>query len=143
MDGLGDNFVMPSFETFCERLTREQSKLSQHDVTSKSHALIVTPTKGKGKKKIKPMTRYSETSTTYSKDNKHKKEKPTCTFCMRIRHSEQFFYKKKIRELKKLLKDNNISIPSSSSSPYSSTTQEEIPQKQDKGTKSRDSRGKC
>lgn len=39
------------FDTFCDRLTRELSKLSQLDVTPKSHALIAQ-SKGKGRRRI-------------------------------------------------------------------------------------------
>ena len=34
MDTLGDDFKMPTFEKFCEFLTREQSKLQQLDALS-------------------------------------------------------------------------------------------------------------
>ena len=41
-DALGAQHVMPSFETFCDRLTREQSKLTQMDslIGSPSQALL-------------------------------------------------------------------------------------------------------
>jgi hypothetical protein len=37
MDAQGDEFKMPSFEIFCECLTREQSKLMQLDSLSNSN----------------------------------------------------------------------------------------------------------
>ena len=49
MDALGSEFKMPSFEIFCERLTREQSKLTQLDVLSGSNnkARVVHTSKSK------------------------------------------------------------------------------------------------
>jgi hypothetical protein len=51
MDALGDEFKMPSFEIFCDRLTREQSKLMQLDSlsNSKNQALLAHTSKGKKK----------------------------------------------------------------------------------------------
>jgi hypothetical protein len=37
MDALGSEFNMSSFELFCERLTREQSKITQLDALSVSN----------------------------------------------------------------------------------------------------------
>lgn len=126
MDGLGAQFVMPSFESFCERLTREKSELCQNDVT-KSHALVATPPqgKGKGKKKNKPKTKSNETPAPSSKEAKDKKERPKCGFCKKERHSEQNFYRKENHELKQLLKEHNIFIPSTSNLPYPSTKHED------------------
>ena len=54
MDALGDRFRMPTFETFCDRLTREQAKIQQVDATSgSSQALVAQNSKGKSKKKGK------------------------------------------------------------------------------------------
>jgi hypothetical protein len=119
---LGDSFFMPSFETFCERLTREKSKHSQNDVTPKSHVLIATPSKGKEKKNKNHKIKSSETSTTSSKEGKSKNEKPTCTFFKEIANSEKNCYKKEIHELKQLLNGHHISIFSSSSSSHSTST---------------------
>jgi hypothetical protein len=51
MNALGDDFEMPSFDIFCERLTKEQSKLMQLDALSgsKNHAVVVYTSKCKHK----------------------------------------------------------------------------------------------
>ena len=53
MDALGARHVMPSFETFCAQLTREQSKLTQMDslIGSQSQALIAKPPQSTQKSK--------------------------------------------------------------------------------------------
>ena len=48
MDALDDQFNFPSFEGFCERLIREQSKLQQLDALSSSQDLVAHSSKGKG-----------------------------------------------------------------------------------------------
>lgn len=55
MDALGDDFKMPTFEKFCECLTREQSKLRQLDALSSSsnQALVAHTAKGKSKAQFK------------------------------------------------------------------------------------------
>ena len=55
MDALGSEFKMPSFEIFCEHLTREQSKLTQLDALSGSNnkALVAQNTKTKHKTRYK------------------------------------------------------------------------------------------
>lgn len=55
MDGLGTRFNMPTFDVFCERLSREQSHLSQLDQLSgsKNKALVAQSSKEKEKQKQK------------------------------------------------------------------------------------------
>ena len=54
MDALGNKYQMPSFETFCDRLTREQAKIQQADASgSSSQALVAQNSKGKSKEKVK------------------------------------------------------------------------------------------
>jgi hypothetical protein len=55
MDALGSDFNMPSFEVLCERITREQSKLTQLDALSGSNnkALVAKNTKTKHKTRYK------------------------------------------------------------------------------------------
>ena len=47
MDALSEQFKLPYFEVFCERLIREQSKLQQLDSLSSSQALVAHISKGK------------------------------------------------------------------------------------------------
>ena len=49
MDALGDQFKLPTFEVFCERLVREKSKLQQLDALSSSQAIAAHTSKGKTK----------------------------------------------------------------------------------------------
>ena len=52
MDAIGDRHRMPTFETFCDRLTREHAKIQHVDATgSSSQALVAQNYKGKSKKK--------------------------------------------------------------------------------------------
>ena len=64
MDELGDDFKMPTFELFCERLTRKQSKIQQLAVAlSSSETLVAHNLKGKPKahsQKKKNSTQASE-----------------------------------------------------------------------------------
>src|SRR5271156_4822970 len=55
MDSLGARHTMPSFETFCDRLTREQAKIQQMDASgTSSQALVAQSSQGKPKQKGKP-----------------------------------------------------------------------------------------
>ena len=58
MDALGPRFTMPTFEVFCDRLTREQAKLTQLDSLTglKTQALVAQTSTEKWKKKPKHKT---------------------------------------------------------------------------------------
>jgi len=104
MDALGDRFRMPTFETFCERLTREQSKIQQVDASGSSQALVAQNFKGKSKKKDKkkdtsksdskppatptnPSKGKDSSKSGESTSKAKKKSSETCSFCGKDGHS--------------------------------------------------------
>ena len=118
---------MPSFETFCAWLTREQSKLTQMDslTGSQSHALLAKPPQStqKPKKISDSSSQHSTGPPSSSKKEKQKTERPTCSYCQKGTHDESLCYQKKfdgyekqIADLQALLQKSNLSSPSSSSS---------------------------
>lgn len=58
MDALGPRFTMPTFEVFCDRLTREQTTLTQLDTITNSNtqALVAQTSTGKQKQKMQSKT---------------------------------------------------------------------------------------
>ena len=68
MDALGARFTMPTFEVFCDHLTRAKAKLTQLDslTGSKTQALVAQTSTKKLKKKPKHKT-YSIGSESSSK----------------------------------------------------------------------------
>jgi hypothetical protein len=135
MDALGSEFKMPSFELFCERLTREQSKLTQLDALSGSNnkALVAHNTKTKHKtrykkkkdfapageftskpqQKTKPFPPYSKSGESSSKTKK-KKSNDTCSFCGGLGHVESKCWLK-LEALNEAMKQHKISVPKPSS----------------------------
>ena len=115
---------MPSFETFCDRLTREQSKLTQMDslTSSQSQASIAKPPQSTQKpKQISDSPSHHSTGLpSSSKKEKQKTERPTCSYCQKGTHDESLCYQKKfdgyekqIADLQALLQKSNLSSPSS------------------------------
>jgi hypothetical protein len=76
MDALGSEYKIPSFELFCERLTREQSNLTQLDALSSSNNkdLVAHTSKTKHKTRYK-RNKYS-TPTGDSTSKPQQKTKP-------------------------------------------------------------------
>jgi len=88
MDALGDRHRMPSFEIFCDRLTREQSKLNQMDslLGSSSHALLTKNTQEQKPKQISDSSGSSSSK---------KKTETICSYCKKKNHSESSCFQKK------------------------------------------------
>ena len=111
---------MPSFEIFCDRLTREQSKLNQMDslLGSLSHALLTKNTQEQKTKQISD----SSSSSSSKRNEKKKTETPICPYCKKGPHDESRFqkkfdgYEKQIGDLQALLQKSIVSSPSSSTS---------------------------
>jgi hypothetical protein len=95
MDALGDRHRMPSFEIFCNRLTREQSKITQMDSlsSSQSQALLSKVTQ---EQKLKQLSDPSSTSSSSSnKKEKKKTATPTCSYCGKGSHDEARCFQKR------------------------------------------------
>lgn len=92
MDALGKNFTLPSFEEFCEQLTREEVKLSTLESPTSSKALVAMNSKGKGKSeaKSKPNSIPPQSSPNDSKSKEPSKKKNKfnipCTYCKKSGH---------------------------------------------------------
>lgn len=69
MDALGSEFKMPSFELFCERLTKETSKLMQLDALSgsKNQVLVAHTSKGKHQNRYKQKKDFAQVGESASK----------------------------------------------------------------------------
>lgn len=113
MDDMGKYYKMPTFEFFCEHLSREQAKLIHMDAlpSSKNQALIAQSSKGKGKNKKKPKVELSSGSEFPSKlkkkntqksipppssnsgDSSSKKGEPY-SFCGKTKHDEFHCFKR-------------------------------------------------
>ena len=110
MDALGTNFTLPSLEEFCERLTREEIKLSTlESSTSSSKALVASTPKGKGKSKAQskptPTSPKPTQNEPKSKAPSTKKEKSntTCTYCKKEGHPATRCWKK-LQDLEETMK---------------------------------------
>lgn len=125
---------MPSFEVFCERLIREQSKLQQLDALSSSQSLLALTSKGKAKYRPQKKKDSDKGSEPPSKSQKKSKSSPdttkyeryssktgkknsneSCSFCGREGHPKSKCYKK-LEALNEAMKQHNISVSKPSSS---------------------------
>ncbi|KAH9292456.1 hypothetical protein KI387_042361 [Taxus chinensis] len=131
MDALDTQFKMPSFEQFCERLSREQAKLISLDVMPTSnHALVASSPKKNWKNKPKqsydkPVPSHNMVSNpsvdTSKPQNNGKNKRPfqkrvfdPCSFCGGKNHPESRCFLK-LEALEKALKQHKITVPSPSS----------------------------
>ena len=111
MDALGTRHVMPSFETFCDRLTREQSKLSQMDslTGSQSQALLAKSSqdtqKPKPKKIFDSSSQHSPGPPSSSKKEKQKTQNPTFSYFQKGSHDESQCYQKRFDGYEKKIAD--------------------------------------
>ena len=117
MDALGTNFALPSLEEFCERLTREEIKLSTlESSTSSSKALVASTLKGKGKSiaqsKPTPTSPKPTQNEPKSKVPSTKKEKSntTCTYCKKEGHPATRCWKK-LQDLEETMKKHKVVAP--------------------------------
>ena len=78
-DALGQAFVMPTFDAFAERLTREQDKLIQmgslSSINSKSHALVAS-SPSNSRVAHKRASKGKQTNNTESDNSSHSSPKP-------------------------------------------------------------------
>ncbi|KAH9296967.1 hypothetical protein KI387_028649, partial [Taxus chinensis] len=118
-DALGDTFKMPNLETFCERLTMEESKLSHLESSTSQKALAAYNPKVKGKPNSKTKsTPYPSQNAPKPKENNSKPKESSqsknnssrsCSFCGGSNHEEHRCYKR-MQALEDAVKKHKIYI---------------------------------